>query len=173
MTPPRLGPLAALASRAPLVLGLLLALALPGAALAQQVALGPLAADPTAPVEVESESLSIDQATGAAVFSGGVTVGQGDLRLSAATVEVRYDEAGGRIARMLATGGVTLATPTEAAEAREADYDLVAGTLTMTGDVLLTQGSNAIAAERMVVDLASGTARMEGRVRTLLGGAAP
>mgnify|MGYP004550420605 CR=1 FL=1 len=140
---------------------------------AQQVALGPLAADPQAPVEVESGALTVDQATGAARFTGGVTVGQGDLRLQAGEVEVRYDQAGGRIARLLASGGVTLATPAEAAEARSADYDLVAGTLTMEGDVLLTQGPNAISAERMVVDLASGTARMEGRVRTVLGGAAP
>lgn len=159
MTPPRV------VSR----LALLLAL-LPLAAQGQQVALGPLAADPTAPVEVESGTLSVDQGTGAAVFAGGVTVGQGDLRLQAAEVEVRYDQAGGRIARLLASGGVTLATPTEAAEAAEADYDLVAGTLTMTGDVLLTQGGNAISAERMVVDLGTGTARMEGRVRTVLGG---
>lgn len=154
----------------PLRLALSLLVA-PLAAQAQQVALGPLAADPSAPVEVESGTLSVDQGTGAAVFAGGVTVGQGDLRLQAAEVEVRYDEAGGRIARMLASGGVTLATPTEAAEAQDADYDLVAGTLTMTGDVLLTQGPNAISAERMVVDLASGTARLEGRVRTVLGGA--
>ena len=72
----------------------------------------------------------MDQATGAAVFSGGVTVGQGDLRLQAGTVEVRYDDAQGRIVRLLASGGVTLATPTEAAEAEAADYDLVAQTLT-------------------------------------------
>lgn len=159
----------------PFRLALLLALAplLPSpAAQAQQVALGPLTADPEAPVEVESATLSVDQGTGSAVFAGGVTVGQGELRLQAAEVEVRYDEAGGRIARMLASGGVTLATPTEAAESANADYDLVAGTLTMTGDVLLTQGPNAISAERMVVDLVSGTARLEGRVRTVLGGGA-
>ena len=98
----------------PARLALLLAL-LPMAAGAQLVALGPLAADPTAPVEVESGTLSVDQGTGAAVFAGGVTVGQGDLRLQAEEVEVRYDERGGRIARLLASGGVTLATPTEAA----------------------------------------------------------
>lgn len=162
MTLPRLAaPLAA-----PLAAMLLFALP----ALAQQVALGPLAADPGLPVEVESATLSVDQATGAAVFSGGVTVGQGELRLQADTVEVRYDEANARIARLLASGGVTLATPTEAAEAEAADYDLVAGTLTLTGDVLLTQGPNALSADRLVVDLAAGTARLEGSVRTILGG---
>jgi len=147
------------------LLALLLA---PGAALAQNVALGGLATDPSAPVEVTSETLTVDQATGAAVFTGNVVIGQGDLRLNAAEVEVRYDEATREIARMLASGGVTLATPTEAAEAREADYDLVARTLTLTGDVLLTQGQSAISADRMVVDLDAGTARVEGNVRTIL-----
>ncbi len=136
---------------------------------AQEVALGgPFVSDPEAPVEVTSDTLSVDQATGAAVFSGNVVVAQGDLRLQAGEVEVSYDEEGGQIARLLATGGVTLATAAEAAEAQEADYDLAAGTLTLSGEVLLTQGPSAISADRMVVDLEAGTARMEGNVRTVL-----
>ena len=152
----------------PLRAALLALLSLPTAA-AQGVQLGgAFAADPSAPVEVTSDSLSVDQATGAAVFTGNVTIGQGDLRVQAGEVEVRYDEATGGIARLLATGGVTLATPSEAAEAREADYDLGSGTLTMTGEVLLTQGPSAISGDRLVVDLNAGTARMEGNVRTIL-----
>ena len=149
-----------------------LALALmlgPLPAAAQEVSLGgPFVSDPEAPVEVTSETLSVDQATGAAVFSGEVVVAQGDLRLQAGEVEVRYDEEGQEIARLLATGGVTLATATEAAEAQEADYDLAQGTLTLSGEVLLTQGPSAISADRMVVDLEAGTAFMEGNVRTVL-----
>lgn len=153
------------------LLGLVL---VPLGAAAQEMSLGgAFATDPEAPVEVTSEALTVDQATGAAVFSGNVVVGQGELRLQAAEVEVRYAEEAGEIARLLATGGVTLATPSEAAEAQDADYDLQARTLTLSGEVLLTQGPNAIAADRMVVDLAAGTARMEGNVRTVLGAAAP
>ncbi|WP_210528425.1 LptA/OstA family protein [Rubellimicrobium arenae] len=147
---------------------LLAAVLMPTLAGAQNVALGGLSADPSAPVEVTSESLSVDQATGAATFTGNVLIGQGDLRLQAGEVEVRYDEGSGQIARLLASGGVTLATPNEAAEAQDADYDLTGQTLTLTGDVLLTQGQSAISADRMVVDLAAGTARMEGNVRTVL-----
>jgi lipopolysaccharide export system protein LptA len=148
-------------------------LVLPAAVSAQELSLGgAFATDPEAPVEVTSETLSVDQATGAALFSGDVIVGQGDLRLQAPGVEVRYAEETGEIARLVASGGVTLATPAEAAEAAEADYDLQARTLTLTGEVLLTQGANAISADRMVVDLDAGTARMEGNVRTVLGAAA-
>ncbi len=149
-------------------LPLVFALLLPGIATAQtDVALGGISADPSLPVEVSADSLSVDQDSGRAVFEGGVVIGQGDLRIAAGRVEVIYADATGGIARLLASGGVTFVTETEAAEARDADYNIAEGTLTLTGDVILTQGASALSAERMVVNLATGTARMEGRVRTV------
>lgn len=141
---------------------------LPERAAAQGFAFGGLNADPDAPVEVTSQTLRVNQATGRAVFTGDVLVGQGTMRLSAPEVEVIYDEESGDISRMLASGGVTLVTETEAAEAEAADYDLVAGTLTMTGNVLVTQGPNVLSSDSMVVQLDDGTAQMEGSVRTVL-----
>ena len=96
-----------------------------------------------------------------------MVIGQGELRVAAGRVEVVYGDASGTIDRLRVTGGVTFVTATEAAEAREAVYDVTAGSLSLSGDVILTQGASAIAAERMTIDLASGTARMEGRVRTV------
>lgn len=87
---------------------------------------------------------------------------------SAPRVLVVFDEAGSQIARLEATGGVTLVNGAEAAEASRADYDLQQGMVTMTGDVLLTQGTNAVSADKMVVSLDDGTAQMSGRVRTIL-----
>lgn len=150
------------------ILALVLAILVPFAAYAQtSIALGGVNAYPDAPVEVTADSLTVDQDSGSAVFSGNVLIGQGDLRLSAAQVQVFYDEASGEIARFVASGGVTLATETEAAEAQDADYDLTSGTLVMSGDVLLTQGASALSAERMTVNLRQGTAVMDGRVRTV------
>lgn len=142
------------------------------AATAQGVTLGGIAADPGAPVEVTSDTLSVDQASGTAVFSGNVVIGQGDLRLAAAEVVVIYGEAANEIARLDASGGVTFVTPEEAAEADRAIYDIENGTMTLTGDVLLTQGDTALSADRMVIDLAAGTAQLDGRVRTILQGGA-
>ncbi|MGR3485282.1 MAG: LptA/OstA family protein [Paracoccaceae bacterium] len=133
------------------------------------VTLGGLSVDRSAPVEVAADSLSVDQASGTALFEGGVRVGQGDLRVGADRVRVVYAGTGGRIASLTLEGAVTLSTPTEAAEADAATYDIDAGRLTMTGDVLLTQGPAAIAADRMTIDLATGAARMEGSVRTVFG----
>lgn len=129
--------------------------------------LGGISADPSAPVEVAADNLTVDQDTGTATFSGNVKIGQGDLRLSAGTVEVVYAASTGDIARLKASGGVTFATATEAAEARSADYDIANGTLVLNGDVLLTQGASAIAAEQMTVNLVTGNAQMSGRVRTV------
>jgi lipopolysaccharide export system protein LptA len=129
--------------------------------------LGGIRADSSSPVEVAADSLTVDQDTGTAVFSGNVVIGQGDLRLSASSVRVIYDEATGDITKLNASGGVTFMTATEAAEAQTAVYDLTSGTIVLTGDVLLTQGASALSANQMTVNVNTGTAQMSGRVRTV------
>jgi len=143
--------------------------ALAGLAHAQtNVDLGGLTVDNTAPIEVTADSLSIDQDTGRAIFDGSVVVVQGDLRMTAGQVEVVYGTDTSEIAQLIASGGVTFVTATEAAEAQRASYDIETGMLTLDGDVLLTQGASAISAARMVINVNDGTAAMEGRVRTVL-----
>lgn len=129
--------------------------------------LGGIRADSTAPVEVAADSLSVDQDSGTAVFTGSVVIGQGDLRLSAGTVRVVYTEKTGNIAQLIASDGVTFVTTTEAAEAQDADYNLITGILTLTGDVLLTQGTSALSSDEMTINVNSGSAQMSGRVRTI------
>lgn len=127
--------------------------------------------DASAPVEVTSERLDLDQAAGTALFSGSVRVGQGEFRLAADRVQVVYDEGAqagaGPIRRLVASGNVTLATGTEAAEANEATYEVASGRVDMKGNVLLTQGNNALSGDELAIDLNANTASMVGRVRTL------
>lgn len=150
---------------------LVLILGLTGTSVISQadISLGGLSADPEAPVEISADGLTVDQDTRSAVFAGNVVIGQGDLRIAAARVEVIYSDETGEIARLNASGGVTFATPTEAAEADDAVYDLASGVLTLTGNVLLTQGASALSSDRMTVNLTDGTAQMDGRVRTVFG----
>jgi lipopolysaccharide export system protein LptA len=128
--------------------------------------------DPSLPVEITSDSLSVDQTAGTAVFRGSVVVGQGELRLAAEEVEVQYAEGsaqgGGAVERIRARGEVTVTNGAEAAEAQEAVYQVAAGTIEMTGDVVLTQGQNAISGERLAIDLEGGVANIEGRVQTIV-----
>ncbi|MEM6758808.1 MAG: lipopolysaccharide transport periplasmic protein LptA [Pseudomonadota bacterium] len=132
------------------------------------VAFGAIQQDTDAPVEVTADELAVDQATGQATFTGNVVIGQGDMRLSAPRVLVVYTEGQTGIDRMEATGGVTLVSGPDAAEAQRADYSVTDGVIVMTGNVLLAQGQSALSAERMTVNLDDGTARMQGRVRTIL-----
>jgi lipopolysaccharide export system protein LptA len=150
------------------ILALALALAAAQPATAQtNINLGGIRADSTAAVEVTAETLSVDQDSGTAVFSGNVIIGQGDMRISAENVRVVYSDATGDIAQLLATGGVTFVTATEAAQAQTADYNLATGIMILSGDVLLTQGASALTAEQMTVDLETGQAQLSGGVRTV------
>lgn len=141
----------------------------PAVVAAQQatVAFGGLKQDTTLPVEVQADQLTVNQADGTATFTGNVLVGQGEMRIAAATVRVEYDEAGKAIMKLHASGGVTLASNSDAAEAREAEYTIATGLVVMEGDVLLTQGQSAIAGQKLVIDLKAGTGVMEGRVSTV------
>lgn len=132
------------------------------------VDLGGLTVDTSAPIEVTADTLAIDQDTGRAIFDGNVVIGQGALRVTAGRVEVVYGVDTSQIAQLIASGGVTFVTETEAAEAQSASYDVATGMLTLEGDVLLTQGASAISAGRMLINVTTGTATMDGRVRTVL-----
>ncbi|PYG29186.1 lipopolysaccharide transport periplasmic protein LptA [Pelagimonas varians] len=144
-------------------------LTLPFSALAQgaQVSFGGNQ-DTTAPVEVTADALSVNQKDGTALYTGDVLVAQGEMRLAAPRVLVVYSETAQKIQRMEATGGVTMVSGDEAAEAQRADYTLDTGVIVMTGNVLLTQGASALTSEKMTVNLETGTAQMTGRVRTVL-----
>lgn len=140
-------------------------------ALAQSagITFGGIKADTTQPVEVSADTLSVNQTDGSAVFSGNVVVGQGQMRLAAAEVRVEYSTGDQRrIERLHATGGVTLVSGPDAAEAAEAVYTIDSGQVVLTGSVLLTQGQNALSGDRLTVDLKTGSGRMDGRVKTIL-----
>lgn len=151
-------------------LSISLALALPTATLAQgfQVAFGTLQEDSDLPVEVNADSLSVDQSNGSAVFSGNVRIAQGSMRISAPEVQVFYNDSSSGISRLEASGGVLLVDGPDAAEARNAIYSIENGTVELTGDVLVTQGSNTLQSQKMTIDLETNTAQMEGRVKTIV-----
>ena len=124
-------------------------------------------------LEVTADQLNVDQATGATEFSGNVLAVQGEMRISAQSLRLEYAGSGSgtgsqRIGRLIASGGVTMTTPDEALEAREAIYSLQAQSLEMTGAVMLVQGQNMLSGERFVADLRSGSGQMFGRVRTII-----
>jgi len=146
----------------------------PGAASAQdmQIRLGQSLNLTERQLEITSDLLEVDQASGTTTFSGNVVASQGGLRLTAQSLRIEYRPVGTegqqRIDRLVAGGGVTMVTDAEAVEARTAIYSLSGQTLEMQGDVVLVQGPNVLAGENFFADLGAGTGRMSGRVRTLI-----
>lgn len=156
------------------------ALALPIVAAAQtatgqsggaQVDFSGLKQDNTKPVQVTADMLNVNQTDGTALFTGNVVVIQGDLRMTAPWVHVDYTKGSngkqGTISVVHAKDGVTLTTPTEAAEGKDAVYTVTTGKVVMTGDVLMTQGQNAMSGQRLDIDLNTGIGVMRGRVQTV------
>ena len=144
---------------------------LPAVSVAAQganVAFGTIRQDTGLPVEVTADNLSVDQATGTAIFTGNVLIGQGEMRLCASRVLVVYRADAEGIAMLEATGGVTLVSGPDAAESERADYNIVNGIIVMSGNVLLAQGRNALSSDKMSVKLSDGTAQLSGRVKTVL-----
>jgi len=128
--------------------------------------------DPSAPFEITSENLELNQAEGTASFSGNVFIRQGDLTLTSDSMRVEYapdpDTGRDEIQTIRLVGGVTFVSPTEAAEAESAVYSLANESLVMSGNVLVTQGSTALSSDRLTYDLATGRGVMEGNVTTVV-----
>ncbi len=143
-------------------------ISLPAFAQTQEISFNGLRADSTEPVEVTADQLNVNQESGKAVFTGNVLVVQGTLRMTSARIDVFYVEGSkSEIDHLRATGGVTLVSPTQAAEGAEAVYDVPDGTIVMTGNVLLTQGDNVMSGNRLNVNLRTGTGQMQGRVHAI------
>ncbi len=131
-----------------------------------KIAFGDLSQDTTLPVEVASETFTVNNADGTAVFSGNVLVTQGEMKLGAGEVRVKYTADQKSIDQLIASGGVTITNLGDAAEAKEAVYTIDSGVIVLTGDVLLTQGPSAMAGQKLTINLKDGTGVMEGRVTT-------
>lgn len=149
--------------------GLIAGLALWAAAVPAQearIAFGELAQDTTLPVEVSADQFTVNNADGSAAFSGNVVVTQGEMRLAAAEVQVKYATDRSAIQELIASGGVTITNLGDAAEADGAVYTIDSGVIVMTGNVLLTQGPSAMAGQKLTINLKDGTGVMSGRVTT-------
>lgn len=130
------------------------------------IAFGDMAQDTSLPVEVTSETFSVNNADGTAIFSGDVRVTQGEMVLTAAEVQVKYDPEGRAISQLIASGGVSVTNLADTAKSDGAVYTIDSGVIVMTGNVVLTQGPSSMQGEKLTINLKDGSGVMEGRVTT-------
>lgn len=123
--------------------------------------------DTSLPVEMAADSLSIDQATRTAVFSGNARVSQGMMRLSADEIKVTYSSDQSQVQSVVASRSVLFTNGTETAESQRAMYSVDSGTIVMSGAVLLLQGPSAISGDELTLNLSGNTGTMLGNVKSV------
>jgi lipopolysaccharide export system protein LptA len=145
---------------------LLAVLAAPSLAQEAKIAFGDLAQDTSQPVQVGADQLAVNNADGSAVFTGNVEVTQGEMKLSAGEVKVKYGANQTEIDQLIASGGVTITNLGDKASAAEAIYTIATGVIVMSGNVQLAQGPSTMQGQKLTINLKDGTGIMEGRVTT-------
>jgi lipopolysaccharide export system protein LptA len=142
-------------------------------------------ADNKGPIQIEARELEVRDKEGLAVFTGDVTVRQGDTTLQTPKLIVHYARAAGGstgaqpaavgggqdIERLEAAGKVLVTSKDQSATGDAANYDAKGQLLELNGNVVLTQGKNVVRGDRLVVNLDTGVARVlstKNRVQMLL-----
>ncbi|MEG9862569.1 MAG: LptA/OstA family protein [Parvularculales bacterium] len=127
------------------------------------------------PIEIEADTLDINQNTQKATFTGQVRVTQNSLQLVADHLTIYYwsqddskadeDEKRSPFRRLEAEGNATV-TPNDnqSAHGDWMQYEANAQYITMEGNVILRQGENVVQGERLEIDLTTGDSRMLGTV---------
>lgn len=129
----------------------------------------------SAPIDVASDRIELQDRANRAMLNGNVKITQADMTLTAARVTVSYtgqvSDGSPQVSRLDAAGGVTVTRPEQSARSQFAVYDLNRRVITMIGGVTLRQGTNTVSGARLSIDLDTGRATIDGS--GVRGGATP
>jgi lipopolysaccharide export system protein LptA len=152
---------------APVLLSFVLA-CFAGLSAAQAQSLVTTKHDSSQPIEITADQLEVQQEKQLATFSGNVQAIQGDIRLRAASLQVRYRaqdgsaDVEGAISRIIAKGQVFFSSPGQTARGDSGVYDVDKSLVTLEGKVVLTREDNVIKGNRLVLNLATGRSKVSG-----------
>jgi len=153
-----------------------LLLAAPGPARAEAGIKDPMsgfATNPDAPIEIESDTLEVEDQKHVATFIGNVIATQGDMKLRSDRLRADYAQAGQagqkggktQIREILATGNVHVSSKDDqSADGDWARYVVANRNIVMGDKVVLRQGKNVIQGTKLYIDLNSGKSRIVGGV---------
>jgi lipopolysaccharide export system protein LptA len=131
------------------------------------------------PILIESDRLEVRENDHIAIFTGNVSVVQGDTLLKARKLTVYYAKDGGSAAtgsadieRLVAEGKVYVRSKDQIATGERGTYDMKAEVMVLTGkSVVLTQGENSAVGCKLTIQSRSGLAHLESceeRVKILI-----
>jgi lipopolysaccharide export system protein LptA len=144
-------------------------------------------ANASKPLDIEADTLEVDDKKKTAVFKGNVSATQGDMNLKSNEIYVTYTASGaktasasssdaasplggtGQITQINAMGNVFVTMAGEKAEKQtaksdKANFDVPSQIITLTGNVELTRGENrqnVIVGNKLVINIAAGTSHFE------------
>lgn len=122
-------------------------------------------ADSGGPMDIEADSLEVDDAKGAAVFRGDVIAHRGAQQIKTSILSISYVASGtsalpegqDNIRRIIAEGDVVISAPDDqVVRGDKLDYDAKTSIITITGNVTTTKGKNVIKGDKLVVNLETG-----------------
>lgn len=117
-----------------------------------------------APTNIKSDSLSVNAKDRVFTYRGNVEVTQGDMTLTAKTIEGLYTEQN-QINKLIAKGDVVIVKQDIKATAQQAIYDAPSAIVTLTDNPQLQQKESIIIADRIKVFLKENRSQAEGAVR--------
>jgi lipopolysaccharide transport protein LptA/LPS export ABC transporter protein LptC len=132
---------------------------------------------PGAPLDVEADSLDVDDNARLAIFRGDVVTKQGDVTMRSAEIRASYtgsarladtgasgDAPGGstQLSQIDATGAVVVTTADgRKVTGNSARYEAKSNSVAVSGDVELSQAGTVVRGNRLVIDMTSGKATID------------
>lgn len=144
-----------------------------GVAVAASFFLAAAVAEAKGPVNVEANSMEINEGKNQAVFKGGVVATREGETMKADVMVVDYSDAkqadgstATEVSNLNANGNVTITTRTQVITGDAAKMNVQDNTLVVTGNVRVVQGKTVLVGQKLDVDLDTNRTLMTGgRVR--------
>lgn len=143
--------------------------------------LGGFSSKSNQPIDIESDTLEVQEANKIAIFSGNVKAVQGEMTMRSKRLKVKYaskeagaaepkpaegekKSGGSRITSIRAEGKVLINTAEDQTVTSDwAFFDVVSQTVTIGGNVILSQAGNVIKGEELIIDLKTNRSRFVNR----------
>jgi len=116
------------------------------------------------PTNISSDSLTFNAKSRIFAYQGNVVVTQGDMRLTAKTLEGTYNEQN-QLQKLIAKGDVFISKQDIEATGQVASYDAVSSIVTLTDNPQLQQKESILRADRIKIFLNENRSQAEGDVR--------
>lgn len=143
-------------------------------------ALGGFAGNSSAPIDIQADSLIINDTKKTATYKGNVVAAQGDYTLKTSELEVFYagkddgkakgakptaqpaDQDSQQIKKIKAKHKVVMTSAKDqTATGDEAEFNVADQRIVLVGNVYLKQGENVLTGQKLVVDLKTGESKFE------------